>query len=205
MFLKTIYWESGNIRYHSNHSNNLYIQANVNSTTSNVTNIDDAYDYDSMTSASGKWTIPSACPVVYDDTGAKFGTASSYSRVQLINSLSANYSVEFTLVDWNRTTSGQAVIIYQYTNGTSTPNQALLEGGNNNGRLEAVGNVINHEILKNAVYRINYTTSTISVYENDVLLASGNNNIGFPTKFEFHIGTDGNRWIKLKDVKVRKL
>ena len=45
----------------------------------------------------------------------------------------------------------------------------------------------------------------MKVYENGTQLASTSNTVGLPTKFEFHIGTGGNRWVKVKDVKVKPL
>ena len=45
----------------------------------------------------------------------------------------------------------------------------------------------------------------MKVYENDTLIASASNTVGLPTKFEFHVGSGGNRWIKIKDVKVKPL
>ena len=160
-----------------------------------------------MTSNSGKWTIPSACSTAYDSNGAKLGTATSYSQVKLTEKLTAPCSVEFTLVDyhsdWN---DSPAVIIFQYTGGDSTPNQAILSGGfYTKSSFDVLGTAINRALSKNTKYRIEYGSSTMKVYENNTQLASNSNNVGLPTKFEFHIGSGGNRWLKVKDVKVKPL
>ena len=169
--------------------------------------IEDCINYDSMTSNSGKWTIPSACSTAYDSNGAKFGTATSYSQVKLTEKLTAPCSVEFTLVDyhsdWNDSAS---VIIYQYTGGDSTPNQELLNGGfYTKSSFTACGTTISHSLVKGAKYKIEYGSSTVKAYENNTQLASNSNNVGLPTKFEFHVGSGGNRWVKVKDVKIKPL
>lgn len=169
--------------------------------------VEDCINYDAMTSNSGKWTIPSACSTTYDSNGCKFGTATSYSQVKLTDKLTAPCSVEFTLVDYNSDwNDSTAVIVFQYTNGETTPNQNILSGGyRTNTYFSALGTTISHAIIKGANYRIEYDNSTIKLYENDVLLASASNTIGLPTRFEYHIGSGGNRWVKIKDVKVKPL
>ena len=169
--------------------------------------IEDCINYDAMTSNSGKWTIPSACSTAYDSNGAKFGTATSYSQVKLTDKLTAPCSVEFTLVDyhsdWNDSAS---VIIFQYTGGDSTPNQSLLSGGfYTKSSFDTLGTTVSHALIKGAKYKIEYGSSTMKAYENGTLMASASNTVGLPTKFELHVGTGGNRWVKIKDVKVKPL
>ena len=170
--------------------------------------IEDCINYDAMTSNSGKWTIPSACSTAYDSNGAKFGTATSYSQVKLTDKLTAPCSVEFTLVDYNSDwNDSPSLLIFQYTNGETTPNQQLLSGGFATKRSFTVfgTTTINHVLVKGAKYKIEYGSSTMKVYENGTQLASTSNTVGLPTKFEYHIGTGGNRWLKVKDVKVKPL
>jgi hypothetical protein len=169
--------------------------------------IEDCINYDSMTSNSGKWTIPSTCSTTYDSNGAKFGTATSYSQLKLTEKLTSDCSVEFTLVDYNSDwNDGQAVIVYQYTGGDSTPNQEILLGGfRTNANFKALGTTISHALIKGAKYKIDYGQSTMKFYENNTQLASTSNNVGFPTRFELHLGSGGNRWIKVKDIKVKPL
>jgi hypothetical protein len=62
---------------------------------------------------------------------------------------------------------------------------------------------INEALPKNKPIRIEYTTSTIKVYVDGVLKGSASNNVGFPTKFEWHTGS--GRWTIYKDLKVKAL
>ena len=59
-------------------------------------------------------------------------------------------------------------------------------------------------LVSGAVYRIEYTSSTIKLYENGTLLGSANNNVGLPTRFEFHQGAN-SRYAVYKDLKVKPL
>ena len=65
-------------------------------------------------------------------------------------------------------------------------------------------NTISHAMIKGGVYKIEYTDSTMKVYENDTLLASATNNVGLPTRFEFHMGAN-SRYAIYKDLKVKPL
>ena len=163
--------------------------------------IEDCINYDAMISNSGKWTIPSGVSSTYDNTGWKL-TASSYKQVKLTDKLTNPCSVEFTVVDYSNT-SQWSVIIYQYTNGVTTPNQEILVGGDYNNNMRIFGNTISHNLIKGGKYRIEYDASTLKVYENNSLLGSTTNNVGFPTQFEFH--TSSNRWCIVKDLKVKPL
>jgi len=164
--------------------------------------IEDCGDYDACTSASGKWTIPSAVSSTYSSDGW-LATASSYSQVKLTDKLTVPCSVEFTIKDWSTNNPNySSVIIYQYINGDTTPSQQLIYGGGNGSSMNVLGSTVNHDIVKGAVYRIDYD-STLKVYENDVQLGSATNNISLPTRFEFHTGS--GRTIQIKDVKVKPL
>ena len=164
--------------------------------------IEDCMVYDSLTSASGKWTIPSGVTSVYDSTGWKV-SANAYKQVKLTDKLTSDCSVEFTLTGYDTTTNA-CVIIYQYTNGETTPNQAILMGASTTSSNRKVFNTqLDHDLIVGGVYRIEYTSSTVKVYENGTLLGSASNSVGFPTRFEFHTGT--NRYAIYKDLKVKPL
>ena len=167
-----------------------------------ATTLQDCLVYDPLTSASGKWTIPSAVSSTYDSNGWK-SNASAYSQVKLTDKLINDCSVEFTLTGYD-TTTNPCVIIYQYTNGETTPNQAILMGASTNSANRKVFNTqLDHDLIVGGVYRIEYTSSTVKVYENGTLLGSASNSVGFPTRFEFHTGT--NRYAIYKDLKVKPL
>ena len=166
--------------------------------------LEDCIVYDSLTSASGKWTIPSGVTSTYSDNGWRI-SASSYKQIKLTEKLTSACSVEFTLVDYESSNYGSAppVIVYQYTNGETTPNQKILITWDSTS-FDALNTRINHGLVKGAVYKIEYTDSTMKVYENDTLLASATNDVGLPTRFEFHMGAN-SRYAIYKDLKVKPL
>ena len=168
--------------------------------------IEDCIIYDSLTSASGKWTVPSGVTSNYSSDGWRI-SANDYNQIKqikLTEKLTNACSVEFTLMDYGTPNVNDApVIIYQYTNGETTPNQEILMNTSSSS-FRAVGTTINHAMVQGAVYRIEYTSSTIKVYEDDTLLASANNSVGLPTRFEWHMGANG-RYVIYKDLKVKPL
>ena len=193
------------ISYTGDGSGDIEIVASYNSLEKRLA-IEDCIIYDPLTSDSGKWTIPSSCQTSYDGNGGKFGTATSYSQIKLTDKLTTDCSVEFTVVDYytDAPNSNHPLIIYQYTNGDTTPNQVLLNGSQT--KLAAFGREISgRSVVKNAVYKIDYASSTMKIYENDVVIGTGSNNVGLPTRFEIHIGSSSGRWLKIKDVKVKPL
>lgn len=170
-----------------------------------ATTLQDCLVYDPLTSASGKWTIQSGANATYSSDGMKLAPSSGYNQVKLTEKLTSACSVEFTFVDYYTSLSGYApVLIYAYTNGETTPNLQIMMGGDlNASTFSCLSTTINHALIKGAKYKIEYTSSTLSVYENDVLLATGSNTVGLPTRFEIHEG--GSRMVQIKDVKVKPL
>ena len=166
-----------------------------------IYSIEDCIIYDSLTSASGKWTIPSGVTSEYSSDGWKI-SANAYKQIKLTEKLTTACSVEFTVVDYTTPSSSKPpVIVYQYTNGETTPNQeVLLVDGTSS--FKVLGNTISHAMIKGGVYKIDYDT-TMKLYENDTVLASASNSVGLPTRFEWHMGT--NRYAVYKDLKVKPL
>lgn len=164
--------------------------------------VEDCILYDPLTSASGKWTIPSGVTSEYSSDGWKI-SANAYKQIKLTDKLTSACSVEFTLVDYNKLSYGASVLVYQYTNGETTPNQEIMASGNSSTRSTVFGTTMSHDFVKGAVYKIEYD-STMKVYENDVLLGSKSNNVGLPTRFEWHMGQNG-RYAIYKDLKVKPL
>ena len=166
--------------------------------------IEDCIIYDSLTSASGKWTIPSGVTSEYSSDGWKM-SANEYKQVKLTDKLTSDCSVEFTISDYYAPDVARypPVIVYQYTNGETTPNQVLLILRDASS-FDALGTRINHPLIKGGVYKIEYTDSTMKIYENDTLLASASNDVGLPTRFEYHMGANG-RYAIYKDLKVKPL
>lgn len=195
---------SASMSYQSAGAGDITFSVQDSNFVSETYTLEDCIVYDSLTSASGKWTIPSGVTSVYSDEGWKI-SASSYKQIKLTEKLTSACSVEFTISDYYASNLGQypPVIIYQYTNGETTPNQVLLMLWNATS-FDALGTRINHALIKGGVYKIEYTDSTMKLYENDTLLASASNDVGFPTRFEFHMGANG-RYAIYKDLKVKPL
>ena len=165
--------------------------------------IEDCINYDSLTSASGKWTIPSGVTSQYSSDGWQL-SANAYKQIKLTEKLTSACSVEFTLVDYSTPSGRNApVIVYAYTNGETTPNQHILSNPSSTS-FNVCDTTINRALVKGGVYRIEYTSSTIKVYENGTLLGSASNNVGLPTRFEFHQGA-GGRYAIYKDLKIKPL
>jgi hypothetical protein len=176
--------------------------ASVGSLVSEICVIQDCILYDGLTSASGKWTIPSGVTSSYSSDGWRV-SANAYKQIKLTEKLTSDCSVEFTVADYS-STRDMAIIVYAYTNGETTPNQKILTGGSTVASDWIVlGSTIDHNMIKGGVYRIEYTNSTLKVYENDVLLSQATNTVGLPTRFEFH--TSSNRWAIYKDLKIKPL
>lgn len=164
--------------------------------------VEDCILYDPLTSNSGKWTIPSGVNSTYSSNGWNV-SANAYKQVKLTDKLTTDCSVEITIADYSNW-NPMGVIIYAYTNGETTPNQAILTGGSSNASNRKVfDTLLDHDLIKGGKYRIEYTSSTLKVYENDVLLGQASSSVGLPTRFEFHTSTD--RWAIYKDLKVKPL
>lgn len=167
--------------------------------------LEDCRDYQPLTSNAheSRWTIPSGVTSSYSDNGWRI-SANGYKQVKLTDKLTTACSVEFTISDYSNVDT-QAVIVFAYTNGETTPNLAILQGGTSASNLRKVFTTqLDHDLIKGGKYRIEYTTSTIKVYENNALLGESINTIGFPTRFEWHMGVNG-RYAIYKDLKVKPL
>ena len=149
------------------------------------------------------FTIPSGVTSQYSSNGWRI-SANAYKQIKLTDKLTSECSVEFTISDYStKTTVG--VIVYAYTNGETTPNMAILLGGTSIASDRKVfNNVLDHDLIKGGKYRIEYTPSTIKVYENNILIGQANNTVGLPTRFEWHMGAD-SRYAIYKDLKVKPL
>lgn len=169
--------------------------------------IEDCIDYQPLTSNAhqSRWNVPSAVSSSsifgYSDNGWKFGNASSYSRIIHQTSLTFPFSVEFTLTELNSTTSGDGVMQWIYSNG-STPNY----GAGHNRANWWLGNENNHvsdTFTAGDVIRIEWGTSTAKLFKNNVQLLTGSHSVTAPTNVEFHTGS--NRYCRIKNFKIKAL
>ena len=167
--------------------------------------MEDCKFYDPATSnaKASSWTIPSGVTSTYSSDGWRV-SANAYKQIKLTEKLTGDCSVEFTLTDYSTPSNHNApVIIYQYTNGETTPNQEILMNQFANS-YTVFGTTVNEALPKNKPIKIEYTTSTLKVYVDNVLKGSASNNVGFPTRFEFHMGAN-SRYAVYKDIKVKPL
>lgn len=186
-------------------SGDVTFKATCESIDSSTITVEDCIFYDPCTSnaKASAWTIPSGVTSQYSSDGWRV-SANAYKQIKLTEKLTSACTVEFTLVDYGTTSSSYpSVIIYQYTNGDTTPNQELLLA-NSNSSMNVLGSVVSHKLVKGGVYRIEYA-STMKIYEDDVLLGSASNSVGLPTRFEFHQGSGSGRYVVYKDVKVKPI
>ena len=156
--------------------------------------IEDCIDYDLMTSASGKWVIPSAVGMCeYSSNGWKYGNASSFQFIDLNNqSYITDYSVEFKITDYNRGLS-------LYFENTSTSRVYLAETG---GKYVINGNSTSITVTTNDIVRLEYESTILKVYVNDTLIGNLNHNIG---NAKVRLGTGNSRYIQMKDFKIKPL
>lgn len=191
--------------FYAKASGDLYIQATCSQISSSSVLLEDCIFYDPCTSnaKASAWTIPSGVTSQYSSDGWRI-SANAYKQIKLTEKLTNPCSVTFTLVDYGTTSSSYpSIIIYQYTNGDTTPNQELFLS-NSNSSMQVLGTTISHKPVKGAVYKIEYD-STMKVYENGTLLASASNTVGLPTRFEWHQGSGSGRYAVYKDVKVKPI
>ena len=163
--------------------------------------MEDCILYDPLTSNSGKWTIPSGVTSTYSSDGWRI-SANAYKQIKLTEKLTTACSVEFTIVDYSAPSqSYPPLIVYQYTNGETTPNQELLIMESTS-QTRVFGSYVSHGISKGDTIKIVYD-STMKIYDGDTLLGSASNSVGLPTRFEWHMGA--NRYAVYKDLKVKPL
>lgn len=194
------------VSYYGQGTGDLYIKSSVDSIISSEIYVEDCIDYQPLTSnaTASRWTIPSGVTSSYSSDGWNI-SANAYKQVKLTDKLTSDCSVEFTLSNCSANSSGPSVIIFAYTNGETTPNINILTGGTSKTSDRAVFNTqLDHDLIIGAKYRIEYTSSTIKVYEDNVLLGSASNTIGLPTRFEIHQGAN-SRYAIYKDIKVKPL
>lgn len=148
-----------------------------------------------------RWTIPSqvssASIFGYNSDGWKFGNASSYSRIINQTSLTFPFSVEFKVTEL----SNFAIIQYIYSNGT-TPN-AYVSYNDQYHSININGTDISKTVNVGDTLRIDWKTSKVEVYLNNIKVGENSHTVTSPTNVEFH--TSSNRYCRIKDFKIKPL
>ena len=179
--------------------------AKVGTLVSETYSLEDCLFYDPCTSnaKASAWTIPSGVTSQYSSDGWRI-SANAYKQIKLTDKITSDCSVEFTVTDKGHSGNNSPVIIYAYTNGETTPNQGIITETYKTSSFNALNTTISHAFKLDTSYRIEYTSSTLEVYEDDTLIATASNSVGLPTRFEIHQGAN-SRYAVYKDIKVKPL
>lgn len=171
--------------------------------------IQDCKWYDSMTSESNHWNIPSAVRSSsifgYSNDGWKFGNASSYSTIPSDYKITPPFIVEFTVTDYNNSSEPQPIFLMKNSNGDyigcyfNSENKVYFI--NNNGGLYPS----NHSISfpKPSKVSLEIRSNGLNMYLNDNLVTEKGHSISGELFFVFE--TSSNRMSQIKDFKVKPL
>ena len=189
------------VSYLGNHTNTLYIRAKTGSLESNQISIDDLWDYDPMTSDSGKWNWGSITHS-FSSNGCQI-TGSVMGEALYNKQLPSNFEVEATF-HFDETTEDMFTIgRYTIYHGTSSSINSLIifswhdpDGWSN--RTAVAMNRLNTDIT----LKFRYENGTVSVLNGDTILAykPGGNLLDYPLSI-CYLG----RIRSIKDVKIRQL
>ena len=184
-------------RYNSTGAGDVTIEAKIGTSVSETYGIEDCIYYSALTdnSKESHWTIPSSLrnsTFGYNTNGWKFGNNSSYITIPLNIQQFNTVSIEMII-----------------TESSGVPNPIIEIGGvnvnyNNNTRVWGIGGTnVTHTIDHSAVYRVEVSTTGLSLYEDDVLIGQGSAPSTFP--YDFGMGTGSNRYCRIKDLKIKPL
>ena len=168
--------------------------------------IEDCREYQPMTSNAhqSRWTIPSAVTSAsifgYSSEGWKFGNSSSYSTISRTESQTLPYSMEFTVT--NRNASNDPQPIFGAYLGS---NYLMINCGSNNVVINVNGSrtTYSHSYTLPFIVRFELTSTTVSVYVDDVLIGSKTHSLTGNPVPTFQTGS--NRWNVIKDYKIKPL
>jgi len=173
--------------------------------------VEDCIVFDSMTSNSGKWTIPSnvssGSTFGYSSDGMKYGNVSSYSRIALNQSVSLNFKIELDIMDYTNSGNPAPAIIFYDGNGNRKGGVVWGKISNDNGT-HVLNNTTNYLIssdnaTKTHTHTIEVTSSSITVYDEDTQIGTHSTDNINVSKIELHTGS--NRMAQIKNFKVKPL
>ena len=171
--------------------------------------VEDCREYQPMTSNihQSRWTIPSAVTSAsifgYSSDGWKFGNASSYSTISAVNSQTLPYSMEFTVTSrYNGSGNPLAQPIFGAYLGS---NYLMVNCNPNNVVINVNGSqtTYSHSYTSTFTVRFELTSTTVSVYIDDVLIGSKTHSLTGNPVPTFQTGSD--RWVVIKDYKIKPL
>ena len=166
--------------------------------------LQDCRDYQAMTdnNKQSRWTIPSAVTSSsifgYSSNGWKFGNASSYSVISLNNNLSIPCVIEFYISSIGNSSNYQPTVVLK--DGSTT---IITLNGRAVNNTTFMGDNINISTNGSTLVRIELNTNEQKLYFNDVLKSTKTKALPSTSPLEFHTGS--NRWIEIKDFKIKPL
>lgn len=152
-----------------------------------------------------RWTIPSAVTSAsifgYSSDGWKFGNASSYSSISAVNSQNLPYSMEFTVTNRYMSSTFAQPIFGAYFGS----NYLMVNCASNNVVINVNGSqtTYSHSYTLPFTVRFELTSTTVSVYIDDVLIGSKTHSLTGNPVPTFQTGS--NRWNVIKDYKIKPL
>lgn len=182
------------------------LYAKVRSLVSETYTIEDYIDYQPMTSNAhqSRWTIPSAVTSAsifgYSSAGWKFGNASSFSSISAVESQDLPYSMEFTVTDRYASINSQPIFGAYFGS-----NYLMVNCDLNSVVINVNGSrtTYSHSYTLPFTVRFELTSTTVSVYIDDVLIGSKTHSLTGNPVPTFQTGT--NRWNVIKDYKIKPL
>lgn len=151
-----------------------------------------------------RWTIPSAVTSAsifgYSSDGWKFGNASSYSSISAVDSQNLPYSMEFTVTDRYASIESQPIFGAYFGS-----NYLMVNSNPNNVVINVNGSRTTYPYSYTLPFTVRYelTSTSVSVYIDDVLIGSKTHSLTGNPVPTFQTGA--NRWVVIKDYKIKPL
>ena len=166
--------------------------------------VEDCPYYNPFTSNANGFTVPSAVSSQsiygFSNNGWKYGNASG--QMPLSTPITNNCSVEFVLTDYSSAMNPTPVL--RAYNGSSIVFSLFGQWGANGWWLGSSNTKISSNApVKGATYRLDITSTSLQLYENDNLIGTVNqSNIA---SMELRLETGTNRYTELKEFKIKPL
>lgn len=166
--------------------------------------IEDCIDCDSLTSASGKWTIPSSANATYSNNGMRIA-GSSWSDCYFEEVLTKPYSVEFDLIDYGASGSNTFYFAVYFYNESKTRLGQVLSVNNGKTEIGQYGNAlsITYTPPKGSHIKITIEDNLMKIFVDDELKASNTYNL--PSTSIVGVTTSGSRNTTYKNWKIKPL
>lgn len=190
------------VSYSSQGIGDISIVAKVGSLVSKTYELEDCLDYQVMTdnSKQSHWTIPSAVTSSstfgYSSNGWKYGNASSYSVMELNEQVQVPLCVEFYISNVYNSSNYQPILILNDGN-----NINVFAGGGQTSLF--MGDSISVISTNNILVKIELKQNEQKLYINDVLKSTKTTSLNGSYALQFHTGA--NRWVEIKDFKIKPL